>query len=69
MWAEYSARPDLSAVARDTGFPAAIAAVMRCRGEIPGVGVEAPENIVPPNSLFSELRQRGFRFRRWNFRT
>jgi lysine 6-dehydrogenase len=69
MWAEYSRRPELSAVARDTGFPAAIAAIMRCRGEIPGVGVQAPENVVPANPFFSELRQRGFRFRRWNFRT
>jgi lysine 6-dehydrogenase len=69
MWAEYSVRPELSAVARDTGFPAAIAAIMRCRGEIPGVGVQAPENVVPANPFFSELRQRGFRFRRWNFRT
>jgi len=69
MWAEYSARPELSAVARDTGFPAAIAAVMRCSGEIPGVGVQAPEHIVPPSAFFSKLRQRGFRFRRWNFRT
>lgn len=69
MWAEYSRRPELSAVARDTGFPAAIAAIIRCRGEIPGVGVQAPENVVPANPFFSELRQRGFRFRRWNFRT
>jgi saccharopine dehydrogenase-like NADP-dependent oxidoreductase len=69
MWAEYSVRPELSAVARDTGFPAAIAAIMRCRGEIPGVGVQAPENVVPANSFFSELRQRGFRFRRWNLQT
>jgi saccharopine dehydrogenase-like NADP-dependent oxidoreductase len=68
MWAEYSVRPELSAVARDTGFPAAIAAVMRCRGEIPGVGVQASENVVSSNGFFSELRQRGFRFRRWNFR-
>lgn len=69
MWAEFSVRPELSAVARDTGFPAAVAAVMRCRGEIPGVGVQAPENVVPANAFFSELRQRGFRFRRWNFRS
>lgn len=69
MWAEYSVHPELSAVARDTGFPAAIAAVMRCRREIHGVGVQAPENVVPAKTFFSELRQRGFRFRRWNFRT
>jgi lysine 6-dehydrogenase len=69
MWAEHTARPLLSAVARDTGFPAAIAAVMRGRGEISGVGVQAPENVVPPALFFTELKRRGFRFRRWNFRT
>jgi len=68
MWADHSLRPQLSAVARDTGFPAAIAAVMRGRGEIKGVGVEAPENVVPPKPFFTELKQRGFRFRRWNVR-
>lgn len=69
MWAEHSERPLLSAVARDTGFPAAIAAIMRGRGEISGVGVQAPENVVPPALFFNELKRRGFRFRRWNFRT
>jgi lysine 6-dehydrogenase len=68
MWADHSERPQLSAVARDTGFPAAIAAVMRGRGEIAGVGVQAPENVVPPGPFFTELKQRGFRFRRWNVR-
>ncbi|MGA8223735.1 MAG: saccharopine dehydrogenase C-terminal domain-containing protein [Candidatus Acidiferrales bacterium] len=68
MWADHSVRPQLSAVARDTGFPAAIAAVMRCRGEIAGVGVQAPENVVPPSPFFTELKQRGFKFRRWNVR-
>jgi saccharopine dehydrogenase-like NADP-dependent oxidoreductase len=68
MWADHSARPQFSAVARDTGFPAAIAAVMRGRGEIQGVGVQAPENVVPPKPFFTELKQRGFRFRRWNVR-
>jgi lysine 6-dehydrogenase len=68
MWADHSARPQLSAVARDTGFPAAIAAVMRGRGEIQGSGVQAPESVVPPRPFFTELKQRGFRFRRWNVR-
>jgi lysine 6-dehydrogenase len=68
MWADYSARPQFSAVARDTGFPAAIAAVMRGRGEIQGIGVQAPENVIPPKPFFTELKQRGFRFRRWNVR-
>jgi lysine 6-dehydrogenase len=66
MWAGHSERPQLSAVARDTGFPAAIAAVMLGRGEISGVGVQAPENVVPPEPFFRELRKRGFTFRRWN---
>jgi saccharopine dehydrogenase-like NADP-dependent oxidoreductase len=68
MWADHSARPQFSAVARDTGFPAAIAAVMRGRGEIQGIGVQAPENVIPPKPFFTELKQRGFRFRRWNVR-
>jgi len=66
MWADHSSRPQLSAVARDTGFPAAIAAVMHGRGEIPGVGVQAPENVVPAEPFFRELKKRGFTFRRWN---
>lgn len=66
MWAGYSVRPQLSAVARDTGFPAAIAAVMLGRGEIRGTGVQAPENVVPPQKFFSELEKRGFRFRTWS---
>ena len=66
MWADHTARPQLSAVARDTGFPAAIAAVMHGRGEIPGLGVQAPENVVPPEPFFRELKKRGFTFRRWN---
>lgn len=66
MWAGHSARPQLSAVARDTGFPAAIAAVMHGRGEIPGLGVQAPENVIPPEPFFRELKKRGFTFRRWD---
>jgi len=69
MWADYSTRPHLSAVARDTGFPAAIAAVMVGRGQIRGAGVYAPENAVPPQPFFTELKKHGFRFRHWNFRT
>jgi len=66
MWADHTTRPQLSAVARDTGFPAAIAAVMHGRGEISGVGVQAPENVVPPKLFFDELKKRGFTFRHWN---
>ncbi len=69
MWADHTPRPQLSAVARDTGFPAAIAAVMHGRGEIPGVGVQAPENAVPPEPFFRELKKRGFTFRRWNVKS
>ncbi|HXW54510.1 MAG TPA: saccharopine dehydrogenase C-terminal domain-containing protein [Candidatus Cybelea sp.] len=65
MWAGYTTRPPFSAVARDTGFPAAVAAVMLGRGEIRGTGVQAPENAVPPEPLFAELKKRGFGFRRW----
>jgi lysine 6-dehydrogenase len=68
MWATYSRRPQFSAVARDTGFPAAVAAVMLGRGQIQGTGVQAPENVVPPEPLFDELRKRGFRFRRWRLK-
>ncbi len=68
MWAEHTMRPQLSAVARDTGFPAAIAAVMLGRGEIIGTGVQAPENVVPPQPFFSELKKRGFRFRSWSMK-
>ena len=66
MWADHTSRPQLSAVARDTGFPLAIAAVMHGRGEIPGVGVQAPENVVPPEPFFRELKKRGFTFKRWS---
>ncbi len=65
MFADHTARPQFSAVARDTGFPAAIAAVMHGRGEIPGVGVQAPEIVVPPKPFFGELKKRGFTFRSW----
>ena len=62
--ARFSLRPPLSAVARDTGFPAAIAAQMLARGEICGSGVRAPENVVPPLPFFRELERRGIRVRR-----
>ncbi|MGB8653624.1 MAG: saccharopine dehydrogenase C-terminal domain-containing protein [Candidatus Acidiferrales bacterium] len=68
MWAGNTTRPLLSAVARDTGFPLSIAAIMHGRGEIPGVGVQAPELVVPPQPFFHELKRRGFTFRRWNYR-
>lgn len=57
--AKYSSSPAFSAVARDTGFPAAIGAVMLGRGQYSGVGVQAPENVVPPEPFFKELAARG----------
>jgi len=57
--ARYSTRPAFSAVARDTGFPAAIAALMLGRGQFCGVGVQAPENVVPPEPFFRELGKSG----------
>ncbi|MGA8037705.1 MAG: saccharopine dehydrogenase C-terminal domain-containing protein [Candidatus Acidiferrales bacterium] len=68
MWADNTTRPMLSAVARDTGFPLAIAAVMHGRGEIPGSGVQAPETVVPPEPFFRELKKRGFTFKRWSMK-
>jgi len=64
-WTRYTVRPPLSAVARDTGFPASIAAQMLARGEIQGTGVAAPENVVPPTSFLEELEKRKIRVRRW----
>jgi lysine 6-dehydrogenase len=69
MWAEHSKRPQLSAVARDTGFPAAIAALMVGRGQTCGVGVQAPENVIAPELFFAELKKRGFTFRRWKMKS
>ena len=57
--ARYSSSPAFSAVARDTGFPAAIGALMLGRGQYSGVGVVAPENTVPPEPFFKELAARG----------
>lgn len=57
--ASYALRPSLTAVARDTGFPASIAAQMIARGEIQGAGVLAPEEVVPPLPFFLELEKRG----------
>jgi saccharopine dehydrogenase-like NADP-dependent oxidoreductase len=67
-WTSYTTRPSFSAVARDTGFPASIAAIMMARGEIRGSGVAAPENIVPPGPFFRELEKRDIRIRQWSIR-
>ncbi len=59
----YSRRPRFTAVARDTGFPASIAAQMIARGEIQATGVRAPEEVVPPQPFFAELQKRGIEVR------
>jgi len=56
--AKYTSAPAFSAVARDTGFPAAIGALMLGRGQYSGLGVQAPENVVPPEPFFRELAAR-----------
>ena len=56
--AKYTNSPAFSAVARDTGFPAAIGALMLGRGQYAAVGVQAPENVVPPEPFFRELAER-----------
>ena len=56
--AKFTSSPAFSAVARDTGFPAAIGALMLGRGQYSGVGVQAPENVVPPEPFFRELAAR-----------
>src|SRR5205823_7862374 len=46
----------------DTGCPASIAAQMIAAGIIDKPGVWAPEDIVPAELLFRQLRRRGLRF-------
>lgn len=43
----------------NTGIPPSIVAQMIARGEIDAVGVKAPEEVVPPEPYFRELRERG----------
>jgi lysine 6-dehydrogenase len=66
--ARYTAKPAFSAVARDTGFPAAIATLMLGRGQFSGVGVQAPENVVPPQPFFEELAKRHMPVRHWKIK-
>ena len=56
-------KPPLSAVARDTGFPAAIVAGMILDGVIPERGVRPPERVVPPELLFKALAAKGMRLK------
>jgi len=56
-------RPPLSAVARDTGFPAAIVAGMILDGAIDARGVRPPERAVPPGLLFAALAAKGMKLK------
>ena len=55
----------LSAMARMTGFPAAIIARMLAGGEISAAGAVPQETIVPAERLLAELARRGVRVERW----
>jgi len=66
--ARYTSEPAISAVARDTGFPASIATLMLGRGQFSGVGVQAPENVVPLEPFFEELAKRHMPVRHWKLR-
>lgn len=57
-------RPPLSAVARNTGFPAAIVAGMLLDGRIRARGVRPPETCVPVAPFLAALRARGLVARR-----
>ena len=50
---------DISAMARMTGFPAAIIAGMLARGEVPTPGAHPQELVIPGNRMVEELRARG----------
>lgn len=52
-------RPPLSAVARDTGFPAAIVTGLLLEGRIPERGVLPPERCVPVGPFLKALAARG----------
>jgi saccharopine dehydrogenase-like NADP-dependent oxidoreductase len=57
-------RPPLSAVARNTGFPAAIVARLLLDGRIRARGVRPPEACVPVAPFLAALRRRGLVARR-----
>ena len=61
MVARPQARPPLSGVARDTGFPAAIVAGLIADGVIAARGVRAPEECVPAAPVLAALARRGMR--------
>ena len=57
----HTAKPNFSAVARDTGFPISVAAQMIANGSIRVTGVSAPETAIPPREFLTELNRRGIR--------
>lgn len=61
MVARPQARPPLSGVARDTGFPAAIVAGLIADGVIGARGVHPPESCVPAAPVLAALARRGMR--------
>jgi saccharopine dehydrogenase-like NADP-dependent oxidoreductase len=61
MVARPQARPPLSGVARDTGFPAAIVAGLIADGAIAARGVRAPEDCVPAAPVLAALARRDMR--------
>jgi lysine 6-dehydrogenase len=46
----------------DTACPASIAAQMITTGAIDKAGVWAPEDVIPPDLFFKQLRRRGITF-------
>ncbi len=54
----------LSAMARTTGYSAAIITAMIARGEVPGVGAEPQEHCVPAGRFREALAERGLRLTR-----
>jgi saccharopine dehydrogenase-like NADP-dependent oxidoreductase len=56
-------KPPLSAVARDTGFPAAIVAGLIQDGTITERGVRPPERAVPAEAFFKALAAKGMKLK------
>ncbi|MFH1101636.1 MAG: saccharopine dehydrogenase C-terminal domain-containing protein [Methanobacteriota archaeon] len=55
----YDSKHDITAMMRTTGYPVSITAQMIERGMIQEHGVFCPEEIVPPEPFFAELKKRG----------
>ncbi len=56
---QYDTQNNISAMQRMTGYPIAITADMLLKNQIHKHGVFCPEEIIPPQPLFSELNRRG----------